>query len=159
MEKSKLESLPDKQLIQYIKYVLKTIGGYKYKSLVNFYEIQEDNYKLFSRIAAPIGKDMSRLDFEYIYWILNNNDPNELDTIKRPTLTTKEVTYVIEFKVSRVVQKSTDLPTYTSDEINSRYLSELVVNDEIDTDDFEVWERLADEDFDYDFVRDHFIVK
>ena len=101
MEKSKLESLPDKQLIQYIKYVLKTIEGHRYNSLVDFYEIFNDD-KLFSKIAAPIGKGMTRLDIEYIYWILDHND-TDTDTFERPTLTTKEVTHVEEFVVPKTI--------------------------------------------------------
>lgn len=154
MEKSKLESLPDKQLIQYIKYVLKTIEGHRYNSLVDFYEIFNDD-KLFSKIAAPIGKGMSRLDIEYIYWILDHND-TDTDTFERPTLTTKEVTHVEEFVVPKTIQRSKDLPTYVSDEVGSSYLNQLVVNDEIDI--FN-WEVVFDKEGDFDLIEDYFIVK
>ena len=154
MEKSKLESLPDKQLIQYIKYVLKTIEGHRYNSLVDFYEIFNDD-KLFSKIAAPIGKGMSRLDIEYIYWILEHND-TDTDTFERPTLTTKEVTHVEEFVVPKTIQRSKDLPTYVSDEVGSSYLNQLVVNDEID---IFSWEVVIDKEGDSDFIEDYFIVK
>lgn len=154
MEKSKLESLPDKQLIQYIKYVLKTIEGHRYNSLVDFYEIFNDD-KLFSKIAAPIGKGMSRLDIEYIYWILEHND-TDTDTFERPTLTTKEVTHVEEFVVPKTIQRSKDLPTYVSDSLGSAYLNQLVVNDEID---IFSWEVVIDKEGDSDFIEDYFIVK
>ena len=154
MEKSKLESLPDKQLIQYIKYVLKTIEGHRYNSLVDFYEIFNDD-KLFSKIAAPIGKGMSRLDIEYIYWILEHNDI-DTDTFERPTLTTKEVTHVEEFVVPKTTQRSKDLPTYVSDEVGSSYLTQLVVNDEIDI--FN-WEVVFDKEGDIDLIEVYFIVK
>jgi hypothetical protein len=154
MEKSKLESLPDKQLIQYIKYVLKTIEGHSYNSLVEFYEIFNDD-KLFSKIAAPIGKGMSRLDIEYIYWILEHND-TDTDTFERPTLTTKEVTHVEEFVVPKTIQRSKDLPTYVSDEVGSYYLNQLVVNDEIDI--FN-WEVVFDKEGDFDLIEVYFIVK
>ncbi len=158
MEKSKLESLPDKQLIQYIKYVLKTIEGHRYNSLVDFYRIFDD-HQLFTKIAAPIGKDMSRLDIEYIYWILEHNDPDELDpdTFERPTLTTKEVSYIEELVVPRTIQRSEDLPTYVSDEVGSSYLNNLVMNDELDIFD---WDVISDEySSDSDFVDSYFIVK
>ena len=155
MEKSKLESLPDKQLIQYIKYVLKTIEGHRYNSLVDFYEIFNDD-KLFSKIAAPIGKGMSRLDIEYIYWILEHNDPDELDTFERPTLTTKEVSYIEDLVVPRTIQRSKDLPTYVSDEVGSSYLNQLVFNDEID---IFSWEVVFDKEGDFDLIEVYFIVK
>ena len=154
MEKSKLESLPDKQLIQYIKYVLKTIEGHRYNSLVDFYEIFNDD-KLFSKIAAPIGKGMSRLDIEYIYWILEHND-TDTDTFERPTLTTKEVSYIEELVVPRTIQRSKDLPTYVNDEVGSSYLNQLVVNDEIDI--FN-WEVVFDKEGDFDLIEVYFIVK
>ena len=154
MEKSKLESLPDKQLIQYIKYVLKTIEGHRYNSLVDFYEIFNDD-KLFSKIAAPIGKGMSRLDIEYIYWILEHND-TDTDTFERPTLTTKEVTHVEEFVVPKTIQRSKDLPTYVSDEVGSRYLNELFATDDID---IYNWEVVIDKEGDFDFIDGYFIVK
>ena len=154
MEKSKLESLPNKQLIQYIKYVLKTIEGYRYNSLVDFYEIFNDD-KLFSKIAAPIGKGMSRLDIEYIYWILEHND-TDTDTFERPTLTTKEVSYIEELVVPRTIQRSKDLPTYVNDEVGSSYLNQLVVNDEIDI--FN-WEVVFDKEGDFDLIEVYFIVK
>ena len=155
MEKSKLESLPDKQLIQYIKYVLKTIEGHRYNSLVDFYEIFNDD-KLFSKIAAPIGKGMSRLDIEYIYWILEHND-TDTDTFERPTLTTKEVSYIEELVVPRTIQRSKDLPTYVSDEVGSSYLNNLIMNDELDIFD---WDVISDKySDDSDFVDSYFIVK
>lgn len=155
MEKSKLESLPDKQLIQYIKYVLKTIEGHRYNSLVDFYEIFNDD-KLFSKIAAPIGKGMTRLDIEYIYWILEHND-TDTDTFERPTLTTKEVSYIEELVVPRTIQRSKDLPTYVSDEVGSSYLNNLIMNDELDIFD---WDVISDKySDDSDFVDSYFIVK
>lgn len=158
MEKSKLESLPDKQLIQYIKYVLKTIEGHRYNSLVDFYVVFNDD-KLFSKIAAPIGKGMTRLDIEYIYWILDHNDTDELDpdTFERPTLTTKEISHVEEIKVHKTIQRSKDIPTYVNDEIGSSYLNELVVNDELDLFNWDI--VTEQESNDIDFIEDYFIVK
>ena len=74
MEKSKLESLPDKQLIQYLKYLLKIIGNdYTLTTLNSFYQLFDD-HETYGKAKAPIGGSLSRLDIEYIYWILNHND-------------------------------------------------------------------------------------
>jgi hypothetical protein len=155
MEKSKLESLPDKQLIQYIKYVLKVLNNETYNSLSSFYTLFDDQ-ELYSKAKAPIGGSLSRLDIEYIYWILIHNDINETDTIERPTLTTKEVTFVEEFLVPQTIQRSKDIPTYTSDEIGTPYLNQLMVNDEIDV---FTWEIVLDQYGDPDHIEDYFIVK
>jgi hypothetical protein len=155
MEKSKLESLPDKQLIQYIKYVLKVLNNETYNSLSSFYTLFDD-HELYSKAKAPIGGSLSRLDIEYIYWILIHNDINETDTIERPTLTTKEVTFVEEFVVPKTIQRSKDIPTYTSDEVGSSYLNQLVMNDEID---IYNWEIVLDQYGEPDHIENYFIVK
>jgi hypothetical protein len=156
MEKSKLESLPDKQLIQYLKYLLKIISNdYTLTTLNSFYQLFDD-HELYSKAKAPIGGSLSRLDIEYIYWILEHNDINETDTIERPTLTTKEVTLVEEFVVPQTIQRSKDIPTYTSDEIGTPYLNQLMINDEIDV--FN-WEIVLDQYGDPDHIENYFIVK
>ena len=155
MEKSKLESLPDKQLIQYIKYVLKVLNNETYNSLSSFYTLFDD-HELYSKAKAPIGGSLSRLDIEYIYWIIEHNDTNETDTIERPTLTTKEVTLVEEYVVPQTIQRSKDIPTYTSDEIGTPYLNQLTFNDEIDV---YYWEIVLDQYGDPNHIENYFIVK
>jgi hypothetical protein len=156
MEKSKLESLPDKQLIQYLKYLLKIISNdYTLTTLSSFYQLFDD-HELYGKAKAPIGGSLSRLDIEYIYWIIEHNDINETDTIERPTLTTKEVTFVEEFVVPKTIQRSKDIPTYTSDEVGSSYLHQLVMNDEID---IYNWEIVLDQYGEPDHIENYFIVK
>jgi hypothetical protein len=155
MEKSKLESLPDKQLIQYIKYVLKVLNNETYNTLSSFYTLFDD-HELYGKAKAPIGGSLSRLDIEYIYWILKHNDIDETNELTRPNVVMKEVTFVEEFVVPQTIQRSKDIPTYTSDEIGTPYLNQLMVNDEIDV---FTWEIVLDQYGDTDHIEDYFIVK
>jgi len=155
MEKSKLESLPDKQLIQYIKYVLKVLNNETYNTLSSFYTLFDD-HELYGKAKAPIGGSLSRLDIEYIYWILIHNDIDETNELTRPNVVMKEVTFVEEFVVPQTIQRSKDIPTYTSDEIGTPYLNQLMVNDEIDV---FTWEIVLDQYGDTDHIEDYFIVK
>lgn len=155
MERSRLERMPDVPFKKFVDYLLKHIEIDD--DMSNFYMLFDPNTKLGKILNAPIGS-LSRLDIEYIYWILDNNDTDELDpdTFERPTLTTKEVTHVEEFVAPKTIQRSKDLPTYVSNEVGSYYLNQLVVNDEID---IFSWEVVFDKEGDIDFIEDYFIVK
>ena len=110
MEKSKLESLPDKQLIQYLKYLLKIISNdYTLTTLNSFYQLFDDQ-ETYGKAKAPIGGSLSRLDIEYIYWILKHNDIDETNELTRPNIVMKEVTYIEEYNVVHTTQRSTSLP-------------------------------------------------
>ena len=115
MEKSKLETLPDKQLIQYLKYLLKIISDdYTLTTLNSFYTLFDD-HELYSKAKAPIGGSLSRLDIEYIYWILKHNDIDGTNELTRPNVVMKEVTHVEEFVVPKTTQRSKDLPAMKLD--------------------------------------------
>jgi hypothetical protein len=155
MEKSKLESLPDKQLIQYLKYLLKIISDdYTLTTLNSFYTLFDD-HELYSKAKAPIGGSLSRLDIEYIYWILKHNDIDGTNELTRPNVVMKEVSYIEEFVVPQKIQRSKDIPTYTSNEVGSSYLHQLVMNGEID---IYNWEIVLDQYGDPDHIENYFIV-
>ena len=156
MEKSKLESLPDKQLIQYLKYLLKIISNdYTLTTLNSFYQLFDD-HETYGKAKAPIGGSLSRLDIEYIYWILKHNDIDETNELTRPNIVMKEVTYIEEYNVVHTTQRSTSLPTYVNNDMTPMYLFNLTMNDDIDV--FS-WEVVIDKEGDFDLIENYFIVK
>ena len=156
MEKSKLESLPDKQLIQYLKYLLKIISDdYTLTTLNSFYTLFDD-HELYSKAKAPIGGSLSRLDIEYIYWILKHNDIDETNELTRPNVVMKEVTYIEEYNVVHTTQRSTSLPTYVNKDMTPMYLNNLAINDDIDV---FAWDDITTNvSDDFDLIQTHFIV-
>ena len=156
MEKSKLESLPDKQLIQYLKYLLKIISNdYTLTTLNSFYQLFDD-HELYSKAKAPIGGSLSRLDIEYIYWILKHNDIDETNELTRPNVVMKEVSYIEEYNVIHTMQRSTSLPTYVNKDMTPMYLTNLVINDDIDV--FQWDDITTNVSDDFDLIQNHFIV-
>jgi len=156
MKKSKLESLPDKQLIQYLKYLLKILSNdYTLTTLNSFYILFND-HELYGKAKAPIGGSLSRLDIEYIYWILNHNDIDETNELTRPNIVMKEVTYIEEYNVVHTTQRSTSLPTYVNKDMTPQYLNNLVFNDDIDV---YQWDHITDNVSDnFDIIQNYFIV-
>jgi hypothetical protein len=156
MEKSKLESLPDKQLIQYLKYLLKIISNdYTLTTLSSFYTLFDD-HELYGKAKAPIGGSLSRLDIEYIYWILKHNDIDETNELTRPNVVMKEVSYIEEYNVIHTTQRSTSLPTYVNKDMTPMYLNNLVINDDIDV--FQWDDITTNVSDDFDLIQNHFIV-
>lgn len=156
MEKSKLESLPDKQLIQYLKYLLKIISDdYTLTTLNSFYLLFDDQ-ETYGKAKAPIGGSLSRLDIEYIYWILKHNDIDETNELTRPNIVMKEVTYIEEYNVVHTTQRSTSLPTYVNNDMTPMYLNNLTMNDDIDV---FAWDDITTNiSDDFDLIQNHFIV-
>lgn len=123
---SKLESFSDSQLKKYMKFVLNVIGNDTPDSLADFYQFEKLN-----SIFIPVNKDFSRLDIEYVYYLLKNNEnfENEID---RPELEEKGVTLEVEERQWVTIQYSANLVTYAPEDMDSSYLDVIREEGEID---------------------------
>lgn len=123
---SKLESFSDSQLKKYMKFVLNVIGNDTPDTLADFYQFEKLN-----SIFIPVNKDFSRLDIEYVYYLLKNNEnfENEID---RPELEEKGVTLELEERQWVTIQYSANLVTYAPEDMDSDYLDVIREEGEID---------------------------
>lgn len=123
---SKLESFSDSQLKKYMKFVLNVIGNDTPDTLADFYQFEKLN-----SIFIPVNKDFSRLDIEYVYYLLKNNEnfENEID---RPELEEKGVTLELEERQWVTIQYSANLVTYAPEDMDSNYLDVIREEGEID---------------------------
>lgn len=147
------ESFSDKNLITYLKYLFeKKIFNDYFDSLDFFYEdivVRPNNISKI--ILAPLGKrDLNRLDIEYLYELLLNNDSKSLNEgiIYRPELQTQKIGFIREEVRYVEVYSEKTLDTYSS--VNNEYLHILSDNNVIDP--YE-WDVETEEDLDID-VRD-----
>lgn len=151
MEESKFENFSDKQLIKYMKYVLPIIEPFWNDNLVGF--IDEIYGPRERQIGAPLGGTLSRLDKEYLFYLLTNNDDGfDDETINRPTLTERNINFNVRERQIVYTTYSEDLPTYVSEYIDQSYLYHLKDTDEIDP-----WTWENDSDYgDTDYIDDEF---
>ena len=151
-EQSIFEKLSNSQFKKYMKYFFSVVDD-------DFDDIQEFmamDMSMYNKIKAPLGGDLDRLDFEYLWYILIHNrrsdilDPG-IDII-RPQLEDKTITYTEEWYAKVLEIRRNNVPTYIGDEIDDSYLSYMKSLDWIETFD---WDKI-DEEIDYtDFIDDN----
>ena len=132
-----LERLSDKQLISICKYVQKIMkqhGGFdaafdSVDYMLAFFG-NTRNKKVYHLLLAPIlgpDKRPSVLDLEYLYYIANNNDIDNLEEgdIDRPTINEETVYYNIKKRV--IIDETCQgvIETYNPDEVNDDYMYAL----------------------------------
>ena len=137
------ENISDKQLIKYLKYVhskINFLDDYD-DDLHSFYlDFMEDNVR--NIILAPLGnKELDRLDIEYLYELLLNNDSESLNEgfLDRPQLKTKTIEFVSEERLWVRYTREDDVETYT--DLKQDYLIDLKDAGDIDPWDWEIVDK------------------
>jgi len=146
------ENLSDEQLIKYLKYVHSKIDFFNdyHGALETFYIDLQRGRKEKQIILSPLGKSrLDRLDIEYLYELLLNNDSESLNegNLDRPQLKTQNVEFVTEERQWIRYTREEDVQTYT--DLDNDYLYELKSQDEIYPWDWEITdEDIQDSDTD-----------
>ena len=150
-EQSFFEKFSDSQLKKYMKYFFSVVGDEEFLDPMDLLNIGQTRY---NKLKAPFGRGFDRLDFEYLYYVVSNNQRNHLVQpgieIDRPQLETKYVTYS---EWNYAIVKDThgqDMNTYLGDSLEPRYLSSLRSETWIEPSNWEV----LDQDIDYNEYRD-----
>jgi hypothetical protein len=128
---SMLENYKDADLKRYMKFVFSIIKDYEVEDPEDFYQ-----YDKLNLLFSPMGGNYNRLDIEYLYYLLSNNEKEHLITpgidIDRPQLEVMDVTYHLEERQYVTISYDGSIETYISNDITEYYLGELKNNDEID---------------------------
>ena len=146
------ENLSDEQLIKYLKYVHSKIDFFNdyHGALETFYIDLQRGRKEKQIILSPLGKSrLDRLDIEYLYELLLNNDSESLNegNLDRPQLKTQTVEFVSEERQWIRYTREEDVETYT--DLETDYLYEIKDHDEIYPWDWEITdEDIQDSDTD-----------
>ena len=114
-----------------MKFVFSIIKHDEFQDPEDFYQ-----YDKLNLLFSPMGGNYDRLDIEYLYYLLSNNEKEHLITpgidIDRPQLEEMDVTYHLEEKQYVTTSYNGSIETYISNDITEYYLTELKSNDEID---------------------------
>lgn len=158
MEKnSRLERVSDTQLKKFMKYFNDldvVFNNAAYLTIDEFISEVKYDDKLYKKLVAPLGVNkLSRLDFEYLYYIFKYNDAsNPPDVIDRPELNSKNVCYISRETHYLEFRREGEIITYIDNDIDSSYLEELRQNDQIYPWDWDVEdEDVIDSDIDDDW--------
>lgn len=159
MKESVLSMLTDVQLRKYLKfflvnyynhnpdYVIRNIFPGNTK-LLDYIAYIYDESELVSKISGPLGRKISRLDIEYIFYIFDNIDfivdsidynvelkknLELIDTIEldRPKIDIATVNFETSTSVTIYETRQAKLSTYAPDEMDDTYLNGLTYEDEI----------------------------
>ena len=143
---SMLENYKDADLKRYMKFVFSIIKDYEVEDPEDFYQ-----YDKLNLLFSPMGGNYDRLDIEYLYYLLSNNEKEHLITpgidIDRPQLEEMDVTYHLEEKQYVTTSYNGSIETYISNDITEYYLTELKSNDEIDPYDWDYDSDVSDSDY------------
>jgi hypothetical protein len=151
MENSVFETFSDKQLIKYMKYAMQFIDKIDYNDLQNFYWELDGTVEL-KQISAPVGRTLGRLDIEYIYYLIINNENFEGEGINRPKLEEMEIRFNTKERQIVYTTHTGELLTYVPDDVDQSYLYFLKDNEEIHP-----WDWESDTDYgDSDYIDDEF---
>jgi len=136
MGQSRFENISDEQLEKYVKYLLGLSDKFNaaaYLSINEFIENFEYDASLYRKVVAPLNtKNLTILDWEYLYYIFKYNDPDNLpNPLDRPKIDSKNVCFTVEETIYRTTTREEDITTYIPDEIEVDYLSFLSNEDEI----------------------------
>jgi hypothetical protein len=149
MEKSLFENFSDRQLIKYMRYVLPILSEIS-QDLESFSD--ELGGEVEKQVAAPIGGSLSRLDKEYLYYLVSKNGNFESESVNRPTLSEMDIQFIVKERIVSYTTHIGELLTYIEDNVDQDYLYHLKNNDEIDP-----WEWSSDTDYgDSDYIDDEF---
>lgn len=141
MENSKFERLSDEQLNKYMTYFSKITKNIGYDSIDDLYNQIMYNDVLKTKIGSPVGiTDFGRLDFEYIYYLLDNNQPGG-PYERRPQLKEEEVNWVTKERVVVEYTRTGEIETYLYGELDGTYLNTLRNDVEIDPWDWEITDK------------------
>lgn len=151
MEKSIFENFSDKQLIKYMKYTMQFIDNIVSDDIQNFYWGLEDTVEL-KQLSAPVGRTLKRLDIEYIFYLINNNENFEGESINRPKLEEMEIFFNVKERQIVYTTYTGELLTYVPKDVDQSYLYHLKDIDEISP-----WDWESDADYgDSDYIDDEF---
>jgi hypothetical protein len=150
-EQSLFEKLSDSQLKKYMKYFFTIVDD----DFDNIKEFMEMDMSIYNKIKAPFAREIDRLDFEYLWYILIHNRRSDILNpdieIIRPQLENKIITYREEWYAKVSETRRSNVPTYIGDEIDKPYLSYVKGIDWLET--WE-WDQI-DQEIDYtDFIDD-----
>ena len=145
-EQSLFEKLSDSQFKKYMKYFFTIVDD----DFDNIQEFMEMDMSIYNKIKAPIAREIDRLDFEYLWYILIHNRRSDIlnpeVNIIRPQLKNKIITYREEWYAKVSETRQSNVPTYIGDEIDKPYLSYVRGIEWIETWDW----NLVDQEIDYD---------
>lgn len=143
---SKLEQLPDEQIKKYMKFVFSVIKDDEFQDPEDFYQ-----YDKLSQLFSPIGGNFNRLDIEYLYYLLSNNEKEDLITpgtdIDRPELEEMDVTFNLDERQYVTTSYYGSIETYIYSDITPSYLYDLKANDEIDPYEWSADTETSDSDY------------
>jgi len=108
---SMLENYKDVDIKRYMKIVFSIIKDDEFQDPEDFY--QYDKLKL---LFSPMGGNYDRLDIEYVYYLLSNNEKEHLITpgidFDRPKLEDIDVTYHFEERQYVTTSYNGSIETY-----------------------------------------------
>jgi hypothetical protein len=138
MERSKFENMAEASLRKYAAYVETALEGKRIWSDVNdFYQTMTyGNYgsdsALIRKIISPVG-GLSRMDIEYLFYVIVNNDLDEEGSLDRPSVENTTVEFVYDEKVYRRIRRRGVITSYLGgSDLSNSYVSSLKEEDVID---------------------------
>jgi len=137
MEKSFFENMDDKSLFRYCKYVLSKIDWDSISSINEFFDDIYGDDKTMNLLKAPIGRQLSSMDMEYLYYVLVNNsrmlDGSLDNNMVRPKLRNYSCEYESHENVFVIYTYRKNLESYLGPyDFDSDYLRTLEDHGEID---------------------------
>jgi len=129
-ERSIFEKMNDTQFKKYCRYAINILEkeATRRLSTSDLHYFEKLVWEVMDKLKSPLGRELSRLDIEYLYETISLNEDNFSDDsgIIRPSLSIEDVIYTsVEKREVRTI-RSGKVPTYSKDGLdNQSYLFTL----------------------------------
>lgn len=168
MGESILDRLNNTQLRKYCQFFLKNLDTHRIDitSLESFYQVIMSDSEFISKVSSPLGRRISRLDIEYLFYILMRVDvdsswDSEIEgpvnkipddaVLYRPTLKAINVDFHTETRMTEYLTRTSRVSTYTPEEVTGQYFYDLFDQEEIEPYDWKITNELNDDLDNLDF--------
>ena len=123
-ERSIFEKMSDTQFKKYCRYAINILEkeATRRLSTSDLHYFEKLVWEVMDKLKSPLGRELSRLDIEYLYETISLNNDDFLDDseIIRPSLSIEDVSYTsIEKREVRTVRTGR-VPTYSKDGLNNQ---------------------------------------
>lgn len=161
-DSSIFEKMGDTQFKKYCRYAINILEkeATRRLSTSDLLYFEKLVWKVMDKLKSPLGRELDRLDIEYLYETiyLNNDNFSDDSGIMRPSLSIEDVLYTsVEQKEVRTI-RSGKVPTYSKDGLDNQSYLFTIWHDYSDIEPWD-WKVVDEQDLDWEISDEKFEIE
>lgn len=161
-DSSIFEKMGDTQFKKYCRYAINILEkeATRRLSTSDLLYFEKLVWKVMDKLKSPLGRELDRLDIEYLYETiyLNNDNFSDDSGIMRPNLSIEDVSYIsVEQKEVRTI-RSGKVPTYSKDGLDNQSYLFTIWHDYSDIEPWD-WKVVDEQELDWEISDEKFEIE